>query len=303
MIRAIQTSGMSKLAAIASRRPGEAETWAAEFGIPAAHSSYAALIDDPQVAAVYIPLPNELHHPWVLRAAERRKHVLCEKPLALNTAQAEEMAAACRAHGVVLMEAFMWRHHPRVIAAHRMAFARELGDLRLVKMDFSFDIDRSDWRLDAARGGGALFDLGCYGINAARHFFQSEPVAAVARAHFGTRAVDMTFSAHVEFPGDRFALLDASFECPFRCRLEIVGTRRAVELPSGVLPPRESTLVIREGESTREMSFPAADQYTEQVRAFAASVVQGRLVPPAEDGLANMRAVMRLSAAAGLFQR
>jgi predicted dehydrogenase len=294
LIPGIHSSGVARLAAIASRDANTAAAWATEFAIPRHYSSYEALVADPAIDAVYIPLPNELHREWVLRCAAAGKHVLCEKPLALNVAEAESMVAACREAGVILMEAFMWRHHPRVAHVRRMLAEGELGELRLVKMDFSFDIDRGDWRLDPARGGGALFDLGCYAINAARLFTGDEPIEVAARAHRYQSGVDMTLAMALSFPQDRLALADCSFECPNRNRLEIVGTKAAVELPDGVLPAVESQLVIRRGREAEVLSFPACDQYAEQVKAFCAGIAAGKLPAPAEDGLNNMRAVERV---------
>jgi predicted dehydrogenase len=298
LIPGIQRSGVATLSAIASRDPRTAAAWAAEFGVPRHYSSYEALVADPELDAVYIPLPNELHRPWVLACAAAGKHVLCEKPLALDVAEAEVMAAASRAAGVVLMEAFMWRHHPRVAHVRRMLAGGELGELRLVKMDFSFDIDRSDWRLERARGGGALFDLGCYAINAARLFTGSQPQQVFARAVPYQTGVDMTLGMLLRFASGCLALADCSFECPHRNRLEIVGTRAAVEFPGGVLPPVESELVIRRDRASEVIPFAACDQYAEQVKAFCAGIAAGRLPEPAEDGLENMRVLEQLRGAA-----
>jgi predicted dehydrogenase len=264
------------------------------------HDSYAALIADPAIDAVYIPLPNELHKPWVLAAAQAGKHVLCEKPLALDVAEAQEMVDGCRRHGVILHEAFMWRHQSRVAHARKMLAGGQLGELRLVKMDFSFDIDRTDWRLDPQRAGGAIFDIGCYGINAARLFTGSEPVEIHAHAQRYTSGVDMTLAMQLRFPHGVVALLDCSFECPYRNRIEIVGTAGALELPEGVLPPPETELVYRHGEATDTIRFPVSDQYVGQIECFCASVAAGRLLEPAEDGLANMKVIDAVRRAAGL---
>jgi len=199
------------------------------------------------------------------------------------------MVDACGRHGVVLMEAFMWRHQPRVSHARTMLATGQLGDLRLVKMDFSFDIDRNDWRLDPRRGGGALYDLGCYGINAARLFTGAEPVEVLARSRPYQTGVDMTLSMLLRFPNDALALLDGSFECPYRNRIEIVGTKGALELPAGVLPEPETELVYRHGERVETIHFAASDQYVGEIECFAASVAAGRLLEPAENGLANMQ--------------
>jgi D-xylose 1-dehydrogenase (NADP+, D-xylono-1,5-lactone-forming) len=220
--------------------------------------------------------------------------VLCEKPLARSVDEAAQMAAGCRRHGVILMEAFMWRHHPRVRRAKELIAAGELGDLRLVKMDFSFDIDRGDWRLRPTQGGGALFDLGCYGINAARLFTGAEPIEVCGWSRPHTTGVDMTDGVALRFPGGIVALIDCSFECPYRNRLEVVGTRGAIELPGGVLPETTSQLIVRRGETAETISFDAAQQYVEQVKAFSASIERGALIAPAEDGLANMQALVEV---------
>lgn len=281
----------AKLVGLAGRNADTAREWAAEFGIPKHYGSYEALIADPEIDAVYIPLPNELHLPWVERAAAAGKHILCEKPLALNAAQAMLMADTCRKAGVTLMEAFMWRHHPRVVHARKMLADGKLGELRLVKMDFSFDIDRSDWRLDPARGGGALFDLGCYGINMARTFTQSEPTEIIARAKYFSPGVDSTLSMLLRFPNDVTALLDCSFECQNRNRFEIVGTQGSLEFPGGVLPPEESVVLHTTAAGTETIPFGPADQYAEMINCFCRSVAAGKLELPAEDGVANMLVV------------
>ena len=286
------------LHAIAGRDGKTAAAWAAEFGIPEHYDSYEALIADPEVDAVYLPLPNELHRPWALQAAAAGKHVLCEKPLGLDAADAAAIVEGCRAAGIVLMEGFMWRHHPRVALARKMLAEGKLGELRLVTMDFSFVIDPTDWRLDAARGGGALYDLGCYGINISRFFTGTEPTEVYARARYIRPGVDMTMAMQLRFPGDVLALLDASFESPYRNRFELVGTKGSLEFPEGVLPPEEATLLHRTDSGTETIRFPSADQYTAMLECFARSVAAGKLEAPAEDGLANMRVVQAVRDAA-----
>jgi predicted dehydrogenase len=294
MIEGIKSSGVATLAGIASRRGETAREWACEFGIPHAYSSYDALLADSAIDAVYIPLPNDQHSEYTLKAAAAGKHVLCEKPLACTVDEAAQMVAGCRRHGVILMEAFMWRHHPRVRRACEMVTAGELGELRLVKMDFSFDIDRADWRLRPEQGGGALFDLGCYGLNAARLFTRAEPVEIAGWSRPHTSGVDMTDGFALRFPGGVVGLIDCSFECPYRNRLEVIGTKAAIELPDGVLPAKTSELVVRRESGAEKVSFGAAQQYTEQVKAFCASIDKGALVEPAEDGLANMQALIEV---------
>jgi len=191
VIPAIQRAPNARLIAIASRTPARAEDAARRLGIPRAHGSYEALLADPEVEAVYIPLPNSLHREWTIRCAEAGKHVLCEKPLALTAREAEEMAAACRQHGVALMEAFMYRFHPRTERVGRLAADGALGDVRMVRAAFTFAVREPDLNIRFRRdlGGGALYDVGCYTINVSRMVL-GEPELAFAAGRVGDHGVD-----------------------------------------------------------------------------------------------------------------
>lgn len=289
MIPAMRAAPGIELSAIASGRAGEAAKWAAEYEIPRSYESYKAILADRAIDAVYLPLANEQHKPWVLAAAAAGKHVLCEKPLALDAAEAEEMASACRRAGVMLMEAFMWRHHPWVAAAQEIIGSGRIGELRLIKMDFSFTIQPGDWRLDPARGGGALFDLGCYGINLSRLFGGGEPTEILARSRMSESGVDFTTAIILRFANGVMSLLDCSFECRDRNRIELVGTGGSLELPRGVLPPDEAELIVNTASGQETIRFAKAHQFVGELQAFAAGIKEGRLPTPAEDGRANMR--------------
>ncbi len=285
--------------ALASRDAATARAWADELGFTRAHDSYEALLEDPDVNAVYIPLPNELHRAWVTAAADAGKHVLCEKPLALDASEAEAMVQHCRSRGVVLMEAFMWRHQPRSLELRRLIRDGAIGELRLIRSSFSFPIAPGDWRLNPARGGGALWDVGCYGVNAARLFAGSEPVSLRSLARPGPTGVNLTFTAILEFPGGVLATVDCSFEQPFRCSCELVGTRGVVEIPDAYLPPASGRPIARlrtigspndsgaASDDARILEFEPINQYAAMVNTFAASVAAGTLVNPAEDGRAR----------------
>jgi predicted dehydrogenase len=203
------------------------------------------------------------------------------------------MAAACRRAGVLLQEAFMWRHHPRTKRAKELLAAGTIGELRFVCAHFSFDIDRGDWRLDPSRGGGAVWDIGCYGVNASRHFAGAEPTTIHARANFHPSGADMSMQIALQFPGGCLANIDCSFEAPYRCEVELLGTKGSITLPDAFLPPVEAPLLVRKGTAPETgpetITFPAANQYAEQVTDFCASIAAARLLPPAEDGLGNMR--------------
>jgi predicted dehydrogenase len=286
-------SPSAELTALASLRPGVAAELARECGSPRTYDSYAAVLDDPNVEAVYIPATGESHKYWTLRAAQAGKHVLCEKSLATNVGEAEEMVAACRTAGVLLQEAFMWRHHPRTKRVCDMLAAGAIGELRLVCAHFSFDIDRNDWRLDPKRGGGAVWDIGCYGVNASRLFAGAEPSTIHARARFDPDGADTTMQIALQFPGGCLANVDCSFEAAYRSEVELVGERGTITLPNAFLPPSDARLIVRRGTASEtaseEITFPTANQYAEQVTDFCASIAAGRLQPPAEDGLGNMR--------------
>lgn len=289
MVDAILRSGCATLDAIASLTPGKAATWGAEFNIPKAYASFDQLLADPAIDAVYIPLTNELHRLWVLKGAAARKHILCEKPLALDVSEAEEMTAACHKHGLVLMEAFMWRHHPRVHAAKQIIERGTIGDLRLVKMDFSFEAEPDEWILYPDRGGGAINDIGCYGVDAARYFTGNEPTDVHAWSRRNSFGADMTSIVSLQFPGDVFAQIECSLESPDRCRLELIGTKGSIEFPDGVIPNGISQLIVKRGSLLETISFDAIDQYAEQIKVVTASIAAGKLIHPVEDGFANMR--------------
>ncbi len=296
----IKGSATGTLHALGSRDGTTAREWAREFGAPRAYGSYEEVIADPDVQAVYIPLPNELHRPWTFAAADAGKHVLCEKPLAIDPAEARAMAEHCRERGVVLMEAFMWRHQPRTKALVDLVATGDLGELRLVRSSFSFAMAGDDWRLDPARGGGALWDVGCYGVSTARLFAGAEPTRVRAAARFGPTGVDLSMAALLEFPGGLIGSIDCSFEQPFRCSYELIGTKGSIEVPAAYLPPPRP--IARRFDATGglvdERTFDGRDQYAAMVDAFAEAVAGGSLSPPAEDGVAQMEALAAVLAAA-----
>jgi predicted dehydrogenase len=289
LIPGIRASQRGTLQALASRDGATSRAWAEEFGLPRAYGKYQGLIKDPEIDAVYIPLPNELHEPWVIAAADAGKHVLCEKPLALDAVQARRMVEHCRSCGVILMEAFMWRHQPRTGALRRLLAEGAIGELRLVRSSFSFPIDLGDWRLDPARGGGALWDVGCYGVSTARLFAGAEPASIVAQARFGLTGVDVSLTAGLRFPDGVLGLIDCSFEQPFRCTFELVGSLGTIDVPDAYLPPVQPIARLRRGDGPwEELTFDGTDQYGAMVDVFAQAVTEGRLPDPAEDGLAQM---------------
>jgi D-xylose 1-dehydrogenase (NADP+, D-xylono-1,5-lactone-forming) len=206
----------------------------------------------------------------------------------------------CKNRGVILMEAFMWRHQERTRDVLERVVSGAIGELRLIRSSHSFPITPGDWRLDAARGGGALWDVGCYGVSTARLFAGEEPKNYRALAHFGATGVDMTLTALLEFSRGLIATIDCSFEQPRRGHYELVGSRGVIDVPHAYVPAPDRPSkalwrVVADGPETDEseaeptvLEYPAANQYGAMVDEFARSVAAGKLRKPAEDGLAQM---------------
>jgi len=295
----MQRSDRLEIRAIASRSAKAAREAADALGIPKAYGSYEELLGDAQIEAVYNPLPNHLHVPLTLRAAEAGKHVLCEKPIALTAADAERLRAA--AGKVLIMEAFMVRFHPQWLRARELIRQGQVGTLRAVQMFFSyFNDDAMNIRNMAAIGGGALYDIGCYAIVAGRFFFEAEPRRAVALVDrdpgFGT---DRLTSALVDFGAGRHLDFTVSTQCvPFQ-RLQICGTKGRIEIQIPVNAPQGAKTVLflddgaaLDGSSVRSEIVPPSDQYMLQGEAFSRAV-RGEIELPygVEDAVRNMRII------------
>ncbi len=299
---AIQRAENCEVVAIASRDRARAAAAAAELGIPAAYGSYEDLLAANDIDAVYIPLPNDMHAEWVVKAASAGKHVLCEKPLAMSVAQATEMARVCRDAGVKLQEAFMYRHHPQWVEAVRLLRAGRIGDLIAVQSWFSFyNDDPMNIRNRSENGGGAIMDIGCYNINVARMLFGAEPVRieSVIRRDTGM-GIDIVSSAVLGFPCGGQSTFTCSTRADDDQRVHIVGTagRIRFEVPFNPPPDRETRIFVTvagdtaAATATETIVFPAVDQHTVQAKLFAQAVLDDTPVPvPISDAVANMRVI------------
>jgi len=288
-IPAMLESPSVALMGVASRTAEKAESFRAEFNLPRAYASYDALLDDPQIQAVYIPLPNGLHAEWMIKAAEHGKHSLCEKPFASNAEEAAQVAEAAARRGVCVMEAFMWRMHPQHAKAFATARDGAVGPVRLVRSAFTFQLGREpNVRLVASLAGGSVMDVGCYPISAARYYFSDEPVAAFAQGDIDPEfGVDMRMSGILTFPNGR-AVIDSGFNLPYRTSLEIVGEAGTIVVPKPWLPDPVATIVIN-GEPE---VLPAANQYVNQFEYFSRCVLEGK--PPSygpADAIRQMRVI------------
>jgi D-xylose 1-dehydrogenase (NADP+, D-xylono-1,5-lactone-forming) len=305
VIPAIQASCNGEVVAVASRDVGKAKAFAKKLGIPRAIGSYDALLEDADIDAIYNPLPNGLHHAWSIKAAEKGLHVLCEKPLALNAAECEQMHRAADANGVKLMEAFMYRFHPQTEKVIEMVREGVLGKLRMMHAVFSFDLDRpDDIRWDSDLGGGALMDLGCYCVNVIRTMADQEPVEVQAFARWAPGGVDEQLAGTLRFDSGALAQFDCAFNMEGRQAFEITGDNTTLKLRAP-FTPGEGETTIYEQRGRKEMvahTIKGANQYQLMVEHFADCVLNDHpLRYSAAEAAANMRAMdaVYLSARSG----
>jgi xylose dehydrogenase (NAD/NADP) len=296
LIPAIRESRNGVLYAIASRDEKTARGWAGDFGFEKAYGSYEALVDDPEVEAVYIPLPNHLHAEWSIRAAGADKHVLCEKPMAMNAGEVREMAAAAEKTGTRLEEAFMYKFHPQMDQTLAIIGSGRLGRLRSVHSSFSFahEFDSRDYRWQPEMGGGALYDVGCYTISVSRLVFGEEPVQVFARSRrHQTHRIDVSTHLVLEFSGGRFALCDCGFDSQFQSRLIAVGDRGALRLERAFSAKEfDVDIHLEEGAGHRDVRIPRAHMYTVMVEDFAAAILGDHAARyPASDAVGNMAVI------------
>ncbi|MGH8914413.1 MAG: Gfo/Idh/MocA family protein [Acidimicrobiia bacterium] len=306
VIPGMQGSELSRVEAIASRSANKARATADRLGIPRSYGSYEDLLADPEIEAVYIPLPNHLHAEWAIAAAGAGKHVLCEKPMAITSSQAREMIVAAERAGVKLMEAFMYRLHPLWVEVRRLLGDGLIGELLAVQSFFSYrNLDPDDIRNVLDYGGGAMFDIGCYPVNVSRMLFGSEPSAVKAAIRrddqFGT---DVVTSAILDFDG-RHATFTCSTQLEDDQRVHLQGTsgRLQVEIPYNI-PPDLPTRILHYAGGEPPVAphleiheVAAADQYGVQADAFSRAIRDDTPVPtPPDDAVANLIVLERIFA-------
>lgn len=282
-----------RIRAIASRSPESAAVAAREFGISVAYGSYEALLADPEIAAVYIPLPNHLHAAWVRKAADAGKHVLCEKPFAMDAREAEQAIRYAESKGVLVMEAFMYRFHPQWQRVLEIVRAGEIGQVHSIHAFFAFtQKDPGNIRNILAAGGGAIPDIGCYAVSCARYLLGREPTRVVSLIQrdpaFGT---DILSSALLDFGTARATFTVGTQSQPAQ-RVDVVGTAGEItlHLPFNAWTdvPLEVTVTTAVGRRTIRTTI--ADQYVAMFEAFSRAVRSGGPVPtPPQDAIDNMK--------------
>jgi predicted dehydrogenase len=303
VIPAMQRGAWSEVTAIASRDIGKAHSAAAALGIPKAYGSYEELIADPEIDAIYNPLPNHLHVPWSIRAAEAGKHVLCEKPISMTVAECRKLIDVRNRTGVKIGDGFMVRTHPQWLRAREIVRSGEIGDLRAVMVAFSyFNRDPANIRNIEAVGGGALMDIGCYAIQFSRFLFEQEPVRVAGLLERDPEMrTDRLASALLDFPSGQAVFTCSTQLAPYQ-RAQLLGVKGRIEvqIPVNTPPDRVSRIWIDSGtdlfgSSARLEEFPPCDQYTIQGDLFSMAVRgEGDVPTPLEDSIRNMAVIEAL---------
>jgi len=313
VIPAMQQGQHTSVTAIASRDLAKAREAANALGIAKAYGSYEELLADPEIDAIYNPLPNQLHVPWTIKAAEAGKHVLCEKPLSLTAAEAESLLAVRARTGVKIGEAFMIRSYPQWLRVRELLDQGRIGEIRSIMGLFSyFNVDPSNIRNQMDTGGGALMDIGCYLVHASRYAFAQEPKRAVALIDRDPQMqTDRLTSAMLDFEGGQSIFTCSTQMVPYQ-RIHFFGTqgRIEIEIPFNAPKDRPARLFIDDGSdlfggSITTESFPVCDQYTLQGDAFSKAVLENAEVPvPVDDAIKNMAVIEAIfqSAASGQWE-
>ncbi|RPI99578.1 MAG: gfo/Idh/MocA family oxidoreductase, partial [Chloroflexi bacterium] len=261
-----------------------------------AYMDYRELLADPNVDIVYNPLPNHLHKEWSIKAAQAGKHVLCEKPIALNAADATEMVATFRGAGLKLAEAFQWRHHPQGLRMRELLVSGVIGEARMIDAGFSFMLTRpDDVRWVPAFGGGSLYDVGCYPISFVRFIMGMEPTSVTAQIHWNESGVDDLVVATLEFPNGVLAHINCSFILPLRRYYEVIGSTGGLYSNKTYNPRGDGETILRmeaDRQVVETIPLPQVDSYVLMAEDFNMAILANRPTTyPAEDAIANMQVI------------
>jgi predicted dehydrogenase len=296
VIPAMQTGAYCDIVAIASRNKEQAQETANKLGIPVVYGSYEELLNDKNIDAVYIPLPNHLHVEWTLKAIKAGKHVLCEKPIALSAEQANQLLQTAQQHpSIKVMEAFMYRFHPQWVQAKMLVDDGRIGTLKTIHSFFSYyNADPKNIRNQKDLGGGGMMDIGCYCVSLARFLFNSEPVRVLGQVTTDPVLQTDTMTSGIL----EFATGTATFTCstqlmPYQ-RVQIMGTegRIEIEIPFNAPPNQVTRLWLHTKAGSEEMNFDPVDQYTLQGDLFSLAVLNNKPVPtPLQDAVNNMKVI------------
>jgi predicted dehydrogenase len=296
-------SERADLVAVASRTEERAAAYAAEHGIPRGYGSYDGLLADDEVEAVYISLPNSLHGEWTRKALEAGKHVLCEKPLTPDAGEARDLFALAEEHSLLLMEAFMYRHHPQTHTARDLIRGGEIGEPLIVRSWFHFEVEdpSSDVRYRADLAGGALRDVGCYCVSFSNYLLEDAPSEVSAVAHWADSGVDQRFAASMSYESGALATFDCSIQAPLHIGLTVLGSRGALHIPTPWYPHEPPMrIVLHRGDATQQVAAEGDDSYLLEIENFTAAVAgDTEREVSAQETVRNLETIDRLIAAAG----
>ncbi|WP_367135170.1 Gfo/Idh/MocA family protein [Saccharothrix sp. HUAS TT1] len=305
LVRPARSVAAVEVSAVAAREVGRAQAFADRHGIPRVHATYEELLDDPNLDAVYIPLPNGLHGKWTLAALAAGKHVLCEKPFAANAEEAAEVAAVARSSGLVVMEAFHYRYHP--LALRLPEVVAELGELRHVEARMCIPLPRfGDIRYSLDLAGGAMMDTGCYPVNLVRHLGGGEPEVKSARALLKGDGIDRFMRAELKFPAGHTGTVVTSMWSRSLVKLtaKVLGANGSLKVLNPFAPQYGHRLAVKLDGHRRVERFDRRPTYDYQLAAFADAVLHGKPFPTTvDDAVATMRVVDDIYRAAGLSVR
>ena len=300
VIPAARASDKAELIAVASRDQQRADAYAQEWDIERAHASYDALLEDPDVEAIYISLPNSMHIEWSIRCLEAGKHALCEKPLDRRPEEVERAFDTAEREGRLLMEAFMYRHNPQTHQLAELVRTAAVGELRVIRSAFSFSVyDPENIRLRPELDGGSLMDVGCYCVSGSR-LLAGEPTAVYGEAVVGATDTDWVFAGMMRFPGDVISLFDCGTSLPLRDELEIIGTEGSLFLDDP-WHCRRPVIELRRGDEVERLELEPADSYRLQLENFS-DAIRGEAAPllGRDDAVAQARVIDSLYRSAGL---
>jgi xylose dehydrogenase (NAD/NADP) len=301
IIGAAAESDRTEILAVASRDADRADAYAREKGIERSYGSYDQLLEDPDVEAIYVPLPNGMHIPWTMRSLEAGKHVLCEKPLSRRADDVIRAFDLADSAGLVLSEGFMWRHHPQTKRLGELLEEGAIGRLRLVRASFSFELARrhgpDDARFDPELDGGALMDVGCYCISAIR-FAGGEPERVQAEQVVGESGVDVVFTATLRLPGDTLAHFDCGFVLPSRDEVELVGEEASLYLDDP-WHARSPVIELRRDGKIERIEAERTNSYRLELENVSDAIRgEGQLLLGRDDAVAQARVIEALYEAA-----